>query len=197
MKTNNPIQAKESEKVIRQLLKEIGENPEREGLQGTPERVVRMWGELFKGYDPQQAPKITTFRNGNDGIIYDQMIVDTGTFHSQCEHHMLPFFGRYWFAYIPHPKGKLLGLSKIARTVDYFSAKLQIQERLVAEIVRYIEKALDDTYPPLGIALMMQGEHLCKTMRGAKKQGTMTTTRLTGIFIEKQEVRQEFLNLTK
>jgi GTP cyclohydrolase I len=109
---------------------------------------------------------------------------------------MLPFFGKYWFAYIPHPNGKILGLSKVARTVDYFSAKLQIQERLVAEVVDYLETALSDKNPPLGMALMMRGEHLCKTMRGAKKQGIMTTSKLTGVFKE-VVTRNEFLNLCK
>ena len=187
---------KHKEGLVREVLLAMGENPEREGLLGTPERVVRMWNELYRGYDPSQAPKVTTFRNGADGIVYNQMIIDTGKFYSQCEHHLLPFFGRYWFAYIPHPKGMLLGLSKVARTVDYFSAKLQIQERLVSEIVTYLENALNDKYPPLGFALMMEGEHLCKTMRGAKKEGLMKTSRLTGAFLE-EEVRIEFLNLIK
>ena len=184
------------EGCLRYILRTIGENPDREGLLGTPERIIRMWKEIFRGYDPKQAPKITAFNNGTDGIVYDQMIVDTGKYYSQCEHHMLPFFGTYWFAYLPHPKGKILGLSKVARTVDYFSAKLQIQERLVSEIVEYLEKALTDTYPPLGMALLMKGEHLCKTMRGAKKEGIMTTSKLTGGFKD-IVVKNEFLNFVK
>lgn len=188
------MEKERKEALIKTFLHAIGEQPGREGLKGTPERIVRMWDEIYKGYDPNQAPNITTLRNGTDGIIYDQMILDTGKFYSQCEHHMLPFFGNYWFAYLPHQKGKILGLSKIARTVDYFSAKLQIQERLVSEIIQYIEKSLQDKYPPLGMALLMKGEHLCKTMRGVKKEGVMTTSKLTGVF-RNTEVKTEFLRL--
>ena len=85
---------------IKKILEHIGENPNREGLQDTPKRVVNMWKEMFRGYDKNQTPKITVFDNGKDGIVYDQMIVDNGDFYSNCEHHMLPFFGKYYFAYI-------------------------------------------------------------------------------------------------
>lgn len=124
------------------------------------------------------------------------MIYDTGTFYSQCEHHMLPFFGKYHFAYIPSENGNILGLSKVARVVDYFSAKLQIQERLTKEIVDYIWKELcnDDMPEPIGMILVMQGEHLCKTMRGAKKRGIMKTSYLKGIFTQ-QEARNEFMQM--
>lgn len=128
-----------------------------------------------------------------DGLVYDNMITDTGCFYSMCEHHMMPFFGKYVFAYIPHPKGKILGLSKIGRVVDYQAAKLQIQERLVSDIVNDIASALGDKYPPLGIALMMQAEHLCKTMRGVKKQGQMSASYLQGVFRDDNGARSEFL----
>lgn len=105
----------------------------------------------------------------------------------------MPFFGKYVFAYIPHPKGKILGLSKIGRVVDYHSARLQVQERLVADIVDDIEHALGTEYPPLGIALIMQGEHLCKTMRGVKKQGLMSACKLVGEFRDNSAVRSEFM----
>lgn len=180
------------EEAIRFLLSSIGENPERPGLVGTPDRIVRMWREIFRGYDPDQHPKVTTFDNGVDGLTYDNMVVDTGNFYSMCEHHMMPFFGKYVFAYIPNPKGKILGLSKIGRVVDYYSARLQVQERLVADIVEDIAGALGKEYPPLGIALMMQGEHLCKTMRGVKKPGLMSACRLEGIFKENSAARAEF-----
>lgn len=150
-----------AEAHIRALLSYIGEDPERLGLVGTPDRITRMWREIFRGYDPAQAPKITTFQNGADGLVYDNMVVDTGDFYSMCEHHMMPFFGQYWFAYIPNPKGKILGISKIGRVVDYCSARLQVQERLVSDIVTMLSDALGDDYPPLGIALVMRGEHLC------------------------------------
>lgn len=180
------------EAAIRFLLTSIGEDPSRPGLVGTPDRIVRMWREIFRGYDPAQHPKVTTFDNGVDGLTYDNMVVDTGNFYSMCEHHMMPFFGKYVFAYIPNPKGKILGLSKIGRVVDYYSARLQVQERLVADIVEDIAGVLGKDYPPLGIALMMQGEHLCKTMRGVKKPGLMSACRLEGIFKENSAARAEF-----
>lgn len=181
------------EELLRDLLRYIGENPNRPGLKGTPDRIIRMWREIFRGYDASQHPKITTFENGMDGLVYDNMITDTGCFYSMCEHHMMPFFGKYVFAYIPHPKGKILGLSKIGRVVDYHAAKLQIQERLVSDIVNDIASALGDKYPPLGIALMMQAEHLCKTMRGVKKQGQMSASYLQGVFRDDNGARSEFL----
>ena len=185
------------EEIVRQMLIAIGEDPSREGLRGTPERVARMWNEIFRGYDKKQLPKVTTFTNGKDGIVYDQMITDDGPFYSQCEHHMVPFHGHYYFAYLPHPEGKLLGLSKVARVVDYFAAKLQIQERLTHEVVNYIWSKLSDMsvskYPPLGMALVMEAEHLCKTMRGVKKQGRMRTTKLLGAFKKDAATRAEFM----
>lgn len=180
------------ESLIRDLLHYIGEDPDRPGLIGTPDRIIRMWREIFRGYDPAQHPKVTTFDNGLDGLTYDNMVVDTGNFYSMCEHHMMPFFGRYVFAYIPNPKGKILGLSKIGRVVDYHAARLQVQERLVADIVDDITAALGTDFPPLGVALMMQGEHLCKTMRGVKKPGLMSACRLDGIFKEDNAARAEF-----
>lgn len=187
------------EELWRELLIEIGENPDREGLTGTPKRIAKMYTELFRGYDKTQLPKVTNFDNGKDGIVYDQMITDEGTFYSQCEHHVIPFFGTYNFAYIPNPKGKILGLSKVARVVDYFSAKLQIQERLVSDIVNYLWQELSkDGVEPLGMALIMRGEHLCKTMRGAKKKGQMTCSFMKGCFSTNVEnCKEEFLELIK
>lgn len=185
------------EHAVTEILYCIGEDPARPGLIGTPDRVARMYGELYRGYTDEARPKITTFDNGVDGIHYDAMITDEGKFYSVCEHHLMPFFGRYVFAYIPHPQGKILGLSKIARLVDYHAAKLQIQERLVAEIVMDIAGVLGEEFPPLGIALFMEGEHLCKTMRGAKKEGKMSCTYLTGCFREDEAARREFLNICK
>lgn len=185
------------EDAIRVILYEIGEDPQRAGLLGTPDRIARMYKELFRGYTPEAYPKITTFDNGRDGITYDSMITDSGKFYSMCEHHMMPFFGRYVFAYIPHPKGKILGLSKIGRLIDYHSARLQIQERLVSDIVTDVEQILGTEYPALGIALYMEGEHLCKTMRGPKKEGKMSCAYLTGIFKEDEATRAEFYAVTR
>ena len=186
---------KQIERHITALLSLIGDNPERAGLQGTPDRIARMFTEIFRGYDAEQKPRITTFENGKDGIVYDNMVIDEGDFYSMCEHHMMPFFGRYWFAYIPNPKGRILGISKIGRVVDYCAAKLQIQERLVHEIVDMLWQALGNDNPPLGMALIMEGEHLCKSMRGAKKKGKMKSSYLPGIFKTDAQLRNEFLNL--
>lgn len=180
---------------IRRMLEYIGEDPNREGLIGTPDRIVKMWKEIFRGYDPLQKPKITTFDNGKDGIVYDNMVIDQGDFHSNCEHHCVWFWGKYWFAYIPNPKGKILGISKIGRVVDYCSARLQIQERLVHDIVDMLKDALGSEYPPLGIALVMKGHHSCKEFRGAKKKGLMTSSYLDGAFKEDAQVRSEFMSL--
>ena len=180
---------------IRRMLEYIGEDPNREGLIGTPDRIVRMWKEIFRGYDPSQKPKITTFDNGKDGIVYDNMVIDQGDFHSNCEHHCVWFWGKYFFAYIPNPKGKILGISKIGRVVDYCSARLQIQERLVHDIVDMLKEALGREYPPLGIALVMKGHHSCKEFRGAKKKGIMTSSYLDGAFKEDAQVRSEFMSL--
>lgn len=180
---------------IKRILEYIGEDPNREGLKGTPDRIMRMWKEIFRGYDPAQKPKITTFDNGKDGIVYDNMVIDQGDFHSNCEHHCVWFWGKYWFAYIPNPKGKILGISKIGRVVDYCSARLQIQERLVHDVVEMLKEALGDEYPPLGIALVMKGHHSCKEFRGAKKKGIMTSSYLEGVFKDDAQVRAEFMQL--
>ncbi|MCC8152965.1 MAG: GTP cyclohydrolase I [Tannerellaceae bacterium] len=184
------------EHSIKEILRHIGEVPERPGLVGTPDRMVRMFKEIFRGYNPEEAPKITTFRNGEDGVTYNGMVSDTGSFYSMCEHHCMPFFGSYWFAYIPHPNGKVIGLSKIARIVDYHSARLQVQERLVTDIIKAVEDALQDDYPPQGIALIMEGEHLCKTMRGVKKPGKMAACIFTGAF-ENAATRAEFMQFVQ
>lgn len=195
--TKNPqyslimVDKKRIENAVRELLLAIGENPDREGLIGTPDRVARMYDEIYRGYDPARKPKITTFQNGADGITYSEIVVDEGDFYSCCEHHMIPFFGQYHFAYIPNPKGKILGISKIGRVVDYCSARLQLQERLATEIVSMLTQALGDENPPLGVALVMKGEHLCKTMRGARKKGTMTSCCFTGVF-QQEEYRKRF-----
>lgn len=184
------------EALVRRLLIEIGEDPDREGLKGTPDRVCRMFKEIYRGYDPTKTPKITTFPNGTDGIPYDNMVIDHGDFYSQCEHHMKDFFGKYWFAYIPAPKGKILGISKIGRVVDYCSAKLQVQERLTHDIVKMLKDALtkDGAPEPLGIALVMKGRHMCKESRGSRKKGIMTTTVIEGAFRDDPIVREEFMH---
>lgn len=191
------ITEQEAKQHIKDLFQYIGENPDREGLKDTPKRMLRMFEEIFRGYRKDKKPKVTTFQNGSDGIIYDSMIIDTGDYYSLCEHHSMPFFGQYYFAYIPNPQGKILGLSKIGRVVDYCAAKLQIQERLVSDVVSIIQDALGSEYPPLGIALVMKGRHLCKEMRGARKKGEMTSSFLTGAFKSETALRNEFLSMIK
>lgn len=174
---------------IVRILEYMGEDPNREGLKDTPKRVKKAYDELFKGYK-SEAPALTSFPNDDDGIRVDSMIIDSGEFNSFCEHHMMSFSGQYYFAYIP--SDKVVGLSKIARVVDYFSARLQVQERLTKQIVDYIEKELN----PKGIALIMKANHTCKSMRGIKKQnGAMVTSEMRGRFMESQDTRNEFLRL--
>lgn len=188
------------ELVIKELLHLIGDNPDREGLKDTPKRVAKMFDELYRGYDESQKPSVTVFNNHEDGVSCDEMIIDKGYFFSQCEHHMVPFFGEYYFGYIPSKK--VLGLSKVARIVDFYSAKLQVQERLVKEIVDELEISLssDETKGRIGmpkaIGLILKGRHLCKEMRGVKKvNGVMITSDLRGQFRTEPETRAEFLKL--
>ena len=171
------------------ILDELGENPQREGLKETPKRIARMYKEIFRGYDSKQKPKITIFDNGVDGIEYDQLITDRGKYFSHCEHHGVPFFGEYVFGYVPDKK--IIGLSKVARIVDFYSAKFQIQERLVKEIADEIERVAQ----PKGMGIYMKGTHLCKVMRGVKKDGVMTTCDLRGTF--RGESKDEFLQEAK
>ena len=187
----------EMETHLKAILKHIGEDVNREGLLDTPKRVVKMWKEIFRGYNPAQKPKVTTFMNGSDGIVCDEMITDTGSFYSHCEHHLATFFGNYYFGVVYHPKGKILGISKVARIVDFYSAKLQIQERLVSEIANCLWKELTtkEGITPIGMGLVMEGEHLCKSMRGVKKKGNMRTTKLMGGFKTDLATRQEFLSI--
>lgn len=180
---------------IRDLIEFAGDNPDRDGLKETPDRVLRMFKEMFRGYDASQAPQITVFDNGHDGLVYDGTIVDKGHFYSVCEHHCRTFFGTYTFAYIPNPDGKVLGLSKIGRVVDYCSSRLQIQERLARDIVQMLEAALGTENPPLGMAIALNGRHMCKESRGARKQGSMTSVYLTGVFKSQPELRREFLEI--
>lgn len=184
------ISREEAEKAIKTLLSYIGENPDREGLKETPYRIIRMWDEIFRGYDPNKKPKITTFGNEDNST---DMVFDSGDYYSMCEHHVLPFFGKYYFAYIPSPDGRILGISKVARVVGYCAAKLQLQERLAIDIVKTLDDALGGT--ALGFAIVMKGQHLCKTMRGVRNNGKMTVSHFTGLFKDDPDKRNEFYKL--
>ena len=184
---------KKIEGLWKKILEEIGEDVKREGIKDTPARISKMYLELFQGYNKKKIPKITTFPNNSDGVEYDGIICEEGYFFSHCEHHGVPFFGKYHFAYFPNEK--IIGLSKIARIVDFYSSKLQVQERLTKEIVDAIEKKLK----PHGIALILKARHLCKEMRGTKKiAGEMITSEMRGAFRSTNSgARQEFLDLIK
>ena len=181
---------KDIERAIRTIIRYLGDDPDREGLLGTPDRIIRMWREIFRGYDPAQKPHITTFTNE---MRSNDIVFDTGDFYSMCEHHMLPFFGQYYFAYIPLPEGRILGLSKIARVVGYCAAKLQLQEKLAREIVTMLNDALDGKVE--GMAIVLKGKHMCKTMRGVKNEGEMTVAHLSGAFQDDPDTRKEFYKL--
>lgn len=177
-------------RAIRTLMLAIGENPDREGLADTPDRIIRMWKEIFRGYNDKQKPTIATFPN-EAGL--SDLVFDTGDFYSMCEHHILPFFGTYYFAYIPHPQGRILGISKVARVVGYCAARLQLQERLARDIVKMLSEALNDE--ALGFAIVMQGKHLCKSMRGVRNDGNMTVAHFTGVFEKDSELKKDFYKL--
>ena len=180
-----------AEKAIQDLLKALGENPEREGLRRTPKRVTRMYAELLSGYKGDPAAIV------NDALFqvkYDEMVIVRDIeFYSMCEHHMLPFMGRAHIAYIPN--GKVLGLSKIPRIVDMFSRRLQVQERMTRQIADFIRNLLD----PHGVAVVVEALHLCMMMRGVRKHNArMTTSAMLGAFRTNPATRQEFLdNITR
>lgn len=172
-----------------QNLQAIGEDTQREGLVKTPERVAKAFLELTRGYDMDPAE---TLRSAMFEEEYDQMVVVKDIeFHSLCEHHILPFFGKVHIAYIPN--GKIVGLSKIPRVVDIFSHRLQVQEHLTKQICDCIQQALN----PLGTIVIIEAQHLCMQMRGVEKQGSTTTTiYYSGVFSQADK-RREFMQLIK
>lgn len=184
------ISRDEAEKTIKTLLSYIGENPDREGLKGTPDRIIRMWDEIFRGYDKDKIPRITTFPNEDKCT---DIVFDSGDYYSMCEHHILPFFGKYYFAYIPSPDGRILGISKVARVIGYCAARLQLQERLATDIIKMLDAALNGK--ALGFAIVMRGQHLCKSMRGVRNKGKMTVSHFTGVFKDDPDKRNEFYKL--
>ncbi len=173
-------------KIIFDLLKAVGEDPEREGLKNTPDRVARMYTELLGGYrtDPAKIINGALFN-----INYDEMVlVRDIEFYSLCEHHMLPFLGRAHVAYLP--AGKVIGLSKIPRIVDMYARRLQVQERMTRQIADLLQQTLE----PQGVAVVVEGMHLCSMMRGVKKHDArMTTSAMHGAFRANLATRQEFL----
>ncbi len=176
------------EDLVQEILVRVGEDPRREGLLRTPDRVHRAFEFLTKGYkeDPEAMLKNALFT-----VTYDEMVIvkDIEMF-SLCEHHMLPFFGKVHVAYIP--KGKVIGLSKIPRLIEIFSRRLQIQERLTTQIAETIQKAIE----PQGVGVVIEARHLCMMMRGVEKQhSAAVTSSMLGCFRQEQETRTEFLSL--
>lgn len=172
--------------AIEDLLRALGENPQRAGLKRTPERVARMYTELLEGYSQDPVALV------NDAIFeesYDAMIVVRDIeFFSLCEHHLLPFMGRVHVAYLP--KGHVIGLSKIPRVVDMYARRLQVQERMTRQIAEFIDAILH----PRGVAVVVEGLHLCATMRGVKKRDArMTSSAMLGAFRNSLATREEFL----
>jgi GTP cyclohydrolase IA len=185
--TYNNFDPSEIRKAIQKLLTAIGEDPQRPGLLETPERVARMYEELLEGYwvDPEKLINEALFEER-----YDEMVlVRDIEFYSLCEHHILPFIGRAHVAYLP--RGRVIGLSKIPRVVDMFARRLQVQERMTMQIAEFLQETLN----PYGVAVVIEGLHLCATMRGVRKHDArMTTSAMLGHFRRSLATRQEFLN---
>ena len=177
--------AKKMQNAVRTLLIGIGEDPDREGLAATPERVQRMYGELCAGYgmDLDSVVHGAIFEESCDSMVLVRGI----SFYSMCEHHMLPFYGKIHVAYIPD--GKIIGLSKIPRIVEMYARRLQVQERLTEQVCGAIESILH----PKGIAILTNGLHMCSIMRGVKKESAeLVTTRFTGVFEKNAVLRDDF-----
>ncbi|RLQ87988.1 GTP cyclohydrolase I FolE [Notoacmeibacter ruber] len=181
----------EAEEAVRTLLRYIGEDETREGLQDTPSRVVRAYEEMFAGYE--QDPEQILGRTFEEVAGYkDIVLIRDIAFHSHCEHHMVPIHGKAHIAYLPD--GKVLGLSKVARLVDVFAHRLQTQEAMTAQIADQIQSVLQ----PLGVAIMIEAEHMCMVMRGIRREGSDTvTTAFTGIFSDEASERARFFDLIR
>jgi GTP cyclohydrolase I len=179
--------------AVQLLLSSVGEDIYREGLLDTPSRVARMYEEIFGGYkqDPEKLLTVTFDSDDDEGDKYGSLVlVKDIPLYSHCEHHMVPFFGKAHVAYIPEEK--VVGISKIARLIDCFSRRLQIQERLTTQVANALEKFLN----PKGVAVVIEAEHMCMTMRGVRKPGARTvTSTLKGVFLKEVDARAEFYSL--
>jgi len=176
------------ESAVKTMMKSVGEDPEREGLQKTPERVFKAYEFMYGGYkeDPTEILQSAIFTSSNDEMV----LIKDIELYSTCEHHLLPIIGRAHVAYIPN--GKVVGLSKIPRVVDIFSRRMQIQEQLTEQIAEAIMDALD----PKGVAVVIQARHMCMEMRGVEKiNSTTTSSALRGLFKKDEKTRAEFFNL--
>jgi GTP cyclohydrolase I len=176
------------EKAVREILEAIGEDPDRDGLQRTPERVARMYAEIFGGLDEDPSALLeVTFEEGHDEMV---MVRDI-PLYSSCEHHLTPFIGKAHVAYIPNDDGRITGLSKLARIVDGYARRPQVQERLTTQVADTIEQVLQ----PRGVLVVIEAEHLCMSMRGVRKPGTLTvTSAVRGLFRDDPRTRAEGMN---
>ena len=183
------VDHKKVEQAIRLLLEGIGEDPDREGLAETPDRIARMYEEIYGGMDEDAGKHLSkTFTVDSHEMVIEKDI----TFYSTCEHHLLPFYGKAHLAYIPD--GKVVGLSKLARTVEVFARRLQLQEQLTGQIA----DALMEYMQPKGAIVMIEAEHMCMTMRGIKKPGSRTVTYVTrGIFEKDTELQNRFFQMVR
>ena len=178
---------KRIENAVREILIAIGEDPEREGLKETPSRVARMYEEVFSGLESDPKIHLKTFETGHDEMV----VVRDIPLYSMCEHHLLPFVGKAHIAYIPSD-GTVIGLSKLARIVDCFAKRPQLQERLTANVADFLATELN----ALGVAVVIEAEHLCMTMRGVKASGAITcTSALRGVMRSDSRTRAEALKL--
>ena len=187
---NEPLTESRFESAVRDMLELVGEDPAREGLLKTPERVERAMRWLTRGYEQDAAEVIgdALFEESHQNMV----VVRDIEFYSMCEHHMLPFFGKAHVAYIPD--GRIVGLSKVARVVDVFARRLQVQERLTDQIAQ----ALEDALRPRGVGVVLEASHFCMMMRGVEKQNSRTlTSALRGVFREDASTRNEFLRLVQ
>ena len=190
-KTRPKPTREKAEAAVRTLIEWIGDDPDREGLVDTPSRVVNAYEELYSGYDLDSAELLSTTFEDVDGYK-DMVLIRDIPFTSHCEHHMVPFIGRAHIAY--YPTAGVIGLSKLARLVDIYARRLQTQESLTAQITT----ALVDGLGTRGVAVMVEAEHMCMSMRGVRKQGTSTmTSRFTGVFHDDEAERQKFLLLVR
>ena len=173
--------------AARLMLESIGEDPDREGLSETPERIARMYEEIFSGMDADGREELSrVFQVDTDEMVLEKDI----TFYSMCEHHMLPFFGKVHVAYVPD--GRVAGLSKLARTVEIYARRLQLQERMTGQIADAVMEFL----APLGVMVVAEAEHMCMTMRGVKKPGSKTVTIATrGVFAEDSRMQEQFFRM--
>ena len=184
-----PVDHERIERAVREILEAIGEDPERDGLLRTPTRIARMYEEIFSGLREDPSHHLTvTFEADHDEMV---MVRDI-PMHSVCEHHLVPFAGRAHVAYIPGEDGRITGLSKIARLVDGFAKRPQVQERLTTQIA----DALADVLAPSGVLVMIEAEHFCMSMRGVKKPGSLTiTSAVRGLFKTNAATRAEAMSL--